>query len=155
MGLAILQPGSHVTICGALCLKREGSLTAPPPVSLWHRGMHVVAVLHVCFFEERLFQFWLWPNTKQLTANIWGWNSFKQRPAAKPGCCNPAVWIMTFTEATTKLFVRCMVRWVWQHEWEAARSDQGWTSHLTSKMKGKIGHYRGCIQTTKHNSTFA
>lgn len=107
------------------------------------------------FFEETLFQVWLWPNTNQLMPNIWAWNSFKQRPAEKPGRFNPAVWIVTLTEATTKLFVKCMLCWVWQHEWEAACSDQGWTSHLTSKMKGKIGHYRGCIQTTKHNRAFA
>lgn len=30
-GLAILQPGSHVTFCGALRLKRAGSLTARHP----------------------------------------------------------------------------------------------------------------------------
>lgn len=107
------------------------------------------------FFEVTPFQFWLWPNTNQLMPNIWAWNLFKQRPAEKPGRFNPAVWIVTFTEATTKLFVKCMLCCVWQHEWETARSDQRWTSHLTSKMKGKIGHYRGCIQTTKHNSAFA
>lgn len=87
--------------------------------------------------------------------NIWAWNSFKQCPAEKPACFNSTIWVVTFTEATTKLFVKCMLCCIWQHEWEAARSDQGWTSHLTSKMKGKIGHYRRCIQTTKHNSTLA
>lgn len=55
----------------------------------------------------------------------------------------------------TKLFVKCMLCCIWQHEWEAALSDQGWTSHLTSNMKGKIGHYGGCIQTTEHNGTLA
>lgn len=54
-----------------------------------------------------------------------------------------------------KLFVKCMLCCIWQHEWEAELSDQGWTSHLTSNMKGKIGHYRGCIQTAKHKSKFA
>lgn len=91
----------------------------------------------------------------QLMSDIWAWNSFKQCPAEKPDRFNLPVWIVTFTEATTKFFVKCMLCCIWQHEWEAARSDQGWTSHLTSKMKGKIGHYRRCIQTTKHKTTLA
>lgn len=91
----------------------------------------------------------------QLAPNIWAWILFKQCSTEEPARFFYAVWILTFIEAMTKLFVKYMLCCIWQHEWEAELSDQGWTSHLTSNMKGKIGHYKGCIQTTKHKSTFA
>lgn len=150
--------GAGHPFCGALCLKREGYLVAHHPSPLaWGPAWYSCypCLVFVLVLWEILFQIRLWPNANQLMPNIWAWNSFKQCPAEKPACFSSTVWVVTFTEATTKLFVKCMLCCIWQHEWEAARSDQGWTSHLTSKMKGKIGHYRRCIQTTKHNSALA